>query len=117
MVILLGSARFAPGEAIRLRPAMNRWAQEVRGRDGCLEYQMNQDMEDENLLHVSERWRDAQAVDVHMADLSPLLDALAGAQMEWLDLRAYSVSESRVLLTQLPEALQSADNVADTGQP
>jgi quinol monooxygenase YgiN len=87
---------------------MNAWARAVRARDGCLEYQMNQDMEDENLLHVSERWRDDEAVDAHMADLSPLIEALAGARMEWLDLRAYSVSECRVLLTQLPEELHSA---------
>jgi len=106
MIILLGSARFAPGEARRLRPAMSRWAQTVRQRDGCLEYQMNQDVEDEDLLHVSERWRDEAAVDAHMADLAVLIEELAGADMEWLDLRAYTVSGSRVLMAQVPEQLQ-----------
>ncbi len=109
MIILLGSARFAPGEARRLRPAMVRWAQTVRERDGCLEYQMNQDLEDEDLLHVAERWRDDEAVDAHMADLAILVEELAGADMEWLDLRAYSVSGSRVLMTQDPSRLPPAE--------
>jgi quinol monooxygenase YgiN len=108
MIILLGSARFGPGEARRLQPAMARWAQTVRGRDGCLEYQMNQDMEDEDLLHVCERWRDDAAVNAHMSDLEVLIEELAGARMEWLDLRAYSVSGSRVLMSQIPPELQQA---------
>jgi len=106
VVILLGSARFGPGEATRLRPAMARWAGTVRARDGCLEYQMNQDMEDEDLLHVAERWRDDAAVDAHMTDLGVLVEELAGAKMEWLDLRAYSVAGSRVLMSQVPAELQ-----------
>ena len=101
MVILLGSARFGPGEAERLRPAMIRWAQTVRTRDGCLEYQMNQDMEDPDLLHVAERWRDQASVDAHMDDLRVLMEGLEGAQMEWLDLRAYTSTGSRVLMEQV----------------
>jgi quinol monooxygenase YgiN len=102
MIILLGSARFGPGEAERLRPAMIRWAQTVRTRDGCLDYQMTQDMEDPDLLHVAERWRDDAAVDAHMKDLTELMHSLAGADMQWLDLRAYNSESSRLLMEQLP---------------
>lgn len=102
MIILIGSARFGPGKAERLRPAMIRWAQTVRTRDGCLEYQMNQDMEDQDLLHVAERWRDEAAVQAHMDDLTVLMEGLEGAHMEWLDLRAYTSTGSRVSLEQVP---------------
>jgi hypothetical protein len=86
---------------------MVRWAQTVRTRDGCLEYQMNQDMEDEDLLHVAERWRDEAAVDAHMDDLRVLMEGLEGATMEWLDLRAYTSTGSSVLLEQPPGARPS----------
>jgi quinol monooxygenase YgiN len=106
MIILLGSARFEPGEAERLRPAMIRWAETVRSRDGCLEYQMNQDVEDPDLLHVAERWRDQAAVDAHIADLGVLMEGLEGARMEWLDLRAYTTTGSRLLLEQVPAGMR-----------
>jgi quinol monooxygenase YgiN len=100
MIILNGSARFAPGEVQRLRPAMRRWAETVRGRPGCLSYHISVDVEDGDIMHVAERWTDMAAVDVHMADLGVLVDGLAGAEMSWLELTAYGVASERSLMSE-----------------
>lgn len=98
MVVLNGCARFAPGEVARLGPAMQRWAETVRAKPGCLSYAISVDIEDENVMHVTERWADMEAVDAHMADLGELVEGLAGAQMSWIELTAYEVASQRPLM-------------------
>jgi quinol monooxygenase YgiN len=89
MIIVTGEARFAAGEIERLRGALNAWVSEVRGRDGCLSYHYAVDLGDPDLVHVVETWRDEAAVDAHMADMGGLMQALAGAQMLALSVKAY----------------------------
>ena len=38
----------------------------TRAEDGCLHYSYAVDLDDPNLLHISEQWRDEAAVNAHM---------------------------------------------------
>lgn len=89
MIIVRGTARFAPGEIDRLRPELNRYVDYVRGRDGCVDYCYAVDLADPDELHVIESWRDEAALAAYLEDLSELMSILAGARMEDADVNAY----------------------------
>jgi quinol monooxygenase YgiN len=98
MIIVKGEARFAPGEIERLREPLNSWIAEVRGRDGCLSYCYAVDLGDPDMLHVIETWESLEAIDRHMADMGPLMEVLAGAQMLSLKVNAYDATFARTLM-------------------
>ncbi len=98
MIIVLGQARFAPGEIERLGDQMNRWIAEVRGRPGCLSYCYAVDLGDPDLLHVIETWRDMDAVDTHMTNMGGIMEILAGAQMLSLSVKAYDGTYVKTLM-------------------
>jgi len=100
MIIVKGEARFGEGEIERLREPLNAWIEEVRQRDGCLSYCYSVDMGDPNVLHISHSWRDEAAIDAHMAELGPLTEVIAGAEMPALLANAY---EARFLKTLMGE--------------
>lgn len=98
MMIVTGTARFAPGEIDRLQPQLAAFVDKVRQRDGCLSYSYARDLNDPDVLHVVEQWRDEAAIDAHMTDLGDLMDALGGAKMEALSVKAYAAEYRRTLM-------------------
>ena len=98
MIIVMGTARFAPGEIDRLQPRLAAYVAEVRGRDGCISYSYARDLNDPDVLHVIEQWRDEAAIDAHMGNMATLMDALAGAEMEALSVKAYGADYRRTLM-------------------
>jgi hypothetical protein len=66
MIIVTGEARFGEGEIARLKDVLAANIAATRAEDGCLAYSYAVDLEDPNLLHISEQWRDEAAV-AHLA--------------------------------------------------
>jgi len=98
MMIVMGTARFAPGEIDRLQPQLAAFVDAVRQRDGCISYCYARDLNDPDILNIVEQWRDDAAIDAHLTDLSQLMNALGGAQMEGLNVNAYSAEYKRTLM-------------------
>lgn len=98
MIIVTGQAHFADGEIERLRPQLIQWVERVRQRDGCLSYDYAIDMIDRNCVHVVHHWRDEAALNAHIEDMGILMEALAGARMPFLSVKAYEASYLKTLL-------------------
>lgn len=98
MIIVMGAARFAAGEIDRLQDELAAFVDKVRRRDGCLAYSYARDLNDPDLIHVVERWRDDAAIDAHMTDIGDLMDALGGAKIEALSVKAYGAEYRRTLM-------------------
>lgn len=94
MIMVMGTARFAAGEIARLRELLMRNVAGSRAEPGCEHYAYAVDLEDPDLLHISERWTDADATKVHMATphMRALMAALADAKVEALDIIAYDAT-------------------------
>jgi quinol monooxygenase YgiN len=98
MIIVTGTARFGAGEIDRLQGPLAAYVDEVRGRDGCISYSYARDINDPDVLVVIEQWRDEAAIDAHMSDMGALMNALAGARMEGLSVKAYAADYQRTLM-------------------
>ncbi len=94
MILVVGTARFAPGELERLRDALARNVAATRQEEGCEHYAYAIDLDDPNLLHVAQRWRDGDATRKHMQTphMAELMAALAEAKVEALDIHAYDAT-------------------------
>ena len=65
MILVIGTVR-VPEEAFEsARPAMERMIAETRKEDGCIRYAFARDLVDPGLMHVSEAWRDRDALKAH----------------------------------------------------
>ncbi len=100
MIIVVGEVRFGAGEIDRLKPDFAKAIAATRAEDGCNYYAYSVDLEDPDLLHVSERWRDLEALDdhmvaPHMADLGTILHA---AKIEAISIKAYEANYVKTLL-------------------
>ncbi len=81
MIIVAGSVRIRPDtqpQALNLAKWMQ---QQTQTETGCLEYHFAQDLEQDNLIHVFERWTDLGALQAHfqtehMAQFNQQLEAL-----------------------------------------
>ncbi len=91
MILVMGTARFAPGQLDRLRGALAKNVEATRQEPGCEHYAYSIDLYDPNLLHVAERWTDGEATKAHMQTphMAELMAALAKAKVEALDIHAY----------------------------
>lgn len=81
-----------------MQPQLAAYVAEVRGRVGCISYSYARDLNDPDLLHVVEQWSDDPAIDAHMGNMGALMDALAGAKMGALSVKAYEAEYKRTLL-------------------
>jgi quinol monooxygenase YgiN len=97
MLLIVGTIRLPPENLSVARPAMARMVAASRGEPGCLDYAYAEDVLDAGLIHVTERWTDAAALERHFAT-----DHLAAWRAAWpalgigdRDLRVYDVDAGR----------------------
>jgi quinol monooxygenase YgiN len=102
MVVVTGSVRTAPGEIERLLPDLGALVRATRTEDGCDLYAFARDLLDPQLLHLSERWRDRNALAAHLATshVAAFNAILAAAKIEAMNVKAYEGDEERVLIEQ-----------------
>ena len=100
MIIVTGTVRFGDGEIERLREDLARNIEATRQEAGCDHYAYGVDLQDPNLLHVSERWRDEAAMDAHMgtAHMAALMGVLGGATIEAMSIKAYRADYLKTVL-------------------
>ena len=100
MIIVDGEVRFGAGEIERRRDDLAKTIAATRAEDGCDHYAYAVDLLDPDLLHVTERWRDAPALDAHMTapHIAELGALLHDARIEAISIKAY---ESRYVKTLL----------------
>lgn len=100
MVIVMGRAKFGPGEIERIRDAMETQILATRAEDGCLAYAFSRDVLDPDVMHIAERWRDQAAIDTHFAtpQMAAFTKVLGSAKVESLLVTAYDSTGERVLM-------------------
>lgn len=94
MIVVVGTARFAAGELDRLKGALARNVAATRQEPGCEHYAYSVDLDDPDLLHVSERWSDGEATKRHMQTphMAELMAELGQAGVVSLDIHAYDAT-------------------------
>ena len=100
MIIVVGEVRFSAGTIDRLRPVLTRLIEAARAIPGCLHYAHGVDLLEPDLLIVSQRWADAEAMGLHyvspaMMELSETVDDSTIVEMS---IRAYTADYLRTML-------------------
>jgi quinol monooxygenase YgiN len=100
MVVVMGSVRTAPGEIDRLMADLTALVTATRAEDGCELYAVARDLLDPQVLHISELWRDRQALTAHFATphVAAFNAVLASAKIESMRAVAYAADGERVLV-------------------
>ncbi|MBA4779814.1 MAG: hypothetical protein A2792_01650 [Sphingomonadales bacterium RIFCSPHIGHO2_01_FULL_65_20] len=100
MLIIEGWLQFAPGEIDKFAEAARQMVEATRQEEGCLHYAFARDMNDPDIIRISERWVDEAALEAHFA--SPHMAAFGAglAQVERLgsDVRLYDGEEVRRIM-------------------
>ena len=72
----------------------------TNAEDGCIHYAFARDINDPDLIHISERWASQEALAAHSASahMADFNKAMGSVQREAADLRLYSAEELRKLM-------------------
>ena len=91
--------RVAKGALDTVREPMETVLAATREEDGCIRYAYARDVLDPDLMHVSELWRDAEALRAHGAapHMKPWGAAMREAGVVERDLKLYEVCEGTPL--------------------
>ena len=80
MILVMGTFRLPPEALATALPMAQRVVAATRAEDGCFAYSYAQDLFDPGLIHVSEKWRDREALMAHFK--SPHMQAWAAERAE-----------------------------------
>jgi quinol monooxygenase YgiN len=61
----MGTVRLPPENVSDAKPAMRAMVEASRSESGCLQYAYAEDVFEPGLIHVSEQWRDREALKLH----------------------------------------------------
>ncbi len=65
-VVVMGTLRFPPENIDKLKPHLFALVEATRRVDGCLAYDVAEDLWDPGLIRFSELWPDAASLDTHL---------------------------------------------------
>ncbi len=65
-VLVLGTLRFPPAAMDKVRPPLQTLVAATREHDGCIAYDVAEDLFDPGLIRFSELWPDASALERHL---------------------------------------------------
>ena len=65
MIIVMGTVRLPPENLAQAKPAMRAMVDASLAEAGCLHYAYAEDVFEPGLIHVSEQWRDLEALKQH----------------------------------------------------
>jgi quinol monooxygenase YgiN len=99
MILVVGTVKVAEGGLDKVRTAMESVLSATRQEDGCIRYAYARDVLDPDLMHVSELWRDADALKAHGAapHMKTWGTAMRDAGVIERDLKMYEVGEGTPL--------------------
>lgn len=100
MLIIEGWLHFAPGEIEKFSQAARIMVEETRKEEGCLLYFFARDMNDPDILRITERWSDEAALDAHSKSphMAGFGAALAQVERIGADIRLYTGDEVRRIM-------------------
>ncbi|WP_095012979.1 putative quinol monooxygenase [Tsuneonella mangrovi] len=65
MILIMGTVRIPEDKYEQGLPAMKKMISATLKEDGCIRYGFARDILDPGLIHISEAWRDSDAVKAH----------------------------------------------------
>ncbi len=100
MLLIEGWLRLAQGEFDKVQEQASAMVAATRAEEGCLHYAFARDIDEPDLIRVSERWRDQEALAAHSASahMAEFNKAMASVQREGADLWLYSAEQVRKLM-------------------
>lgn len=95
MILVVGTVRVPESAFETAREAMAKVVEATRREDGCIRYAYAQDVLDPGVMHVSEAWRDREALKAHfdaphMAEWGKVVGGLGASER---NLRIYETDE------------------------
>jgi quinol monooxygenase YgiN len=95
MILVVGTFRLPPDELAVALPMAQRVVAATRAEDGCHAYSYAQDLFDPGLIHVSEKWRDREALAAHFksAHMQAWMVERAGLNLSDRDIRVFESDE------------------------
>ncbi len=85
MIIIIGTVRLPVASLDQARAAMRAMIEATRREDGCVSYAFAEDVLDPGLIHISEEWRDRDALKAHGASGHMATWRAAGAALQITD--------------------------------
>ena len=100
MIIVMGTAKFAPGEIDRITLDVVAQLAATRAEDGCEAYNFARDVLDPDMLHIAERWRDGDALNAHSTapHMATFGGVIAAAKLLSISVRSYDGDTVRTLI-------------------
>ncbi len=100
MLIIEGWLRLGPGEFVGIKDAASTMTAVTRTEAGCIHYAFACDIDEPDLIRISERWVDQAALDAHFASahMAGFNQVLSGVERLGVDIRLYSGEEVSRLL-------------------
>lgn len=99
MLLIVGTIRFPIESLSAARDAIATMVAATRAEDGCIEYRFAEDVLDPGLIHITERWRDAAALEAHFGASHMAAWRVASAELGVRDraLTRYEVDQGEPL--------------------
>ena len=100
MLIIEGWLRLGPSEFAKLKGAASTMVAVTRTEAGCIHYAFAQDIDEPDLIRISEKWEGQAALDAHFASphMASFNQAMSGLAQLGADIRLYSAEELRKLI-------------------
>ena len=100
MLLIQGWLKLATGEFDKVADEARAMVAATNAEDGCVHYSFARDIGDPDLIHIAERWRDAEVLGAHgkSAHMRTFNQAMGGVTREGADLWLYSAEEVRKLM-------------------
>ncbi len=100
MLLIQGWLKLATGEFDKVADQARAMVAATTAEDGCIHYAFARDVGDPDLIHISERWRDAEALGAHgkSAHMATFNQAMGSVTREGADLWLYNAEGVRKLI-------------------
>ena len=100
MLLIQGWLKLATGEFDKVADQARAMVAATTAETGCIHYSFARDVGDPDLIHIAERWSDADALAAHgaSAHMKTFNQAMGGVTREGADLWLYSAEAVRKLL-------------------
>ena len=100
MIIVMGIIRADAADLDSLQDAMTAQMAATQAEDGCELYVFSRDVTDPNVLMISERWRDGDALAAHgrAPHMATFNRTIGGIKIHQISVKAYDVSGVRTLM-------------------
>lgn len=95
MIIVMGTFRIPAANLAAALPLAEKVVTATRAEDGCIAYSYAQDLFDPGLIHVSEKWRDREALAAHFkaAHMQAWIAERASLDLSDRDIRVFETDE------------------------